>query len=76
MEKEWGDERGDLCRWALAVKSKGIFNPPVDHDEQKKTNLWIVHMHVNWRSKLSLAQCPDDDSSHKGTAYENKGGLG
>ena len=34
--EEWRDERGDLCRWALGVKSKGVFNPPVvDHKREQ-----------------------------------------
>lgn len=66
-----------MSQGTSAVKSKGIFNPPVDHYKRKKTNPWIVHKHneLQVRSKLSLVQCPDAVSSHKGAEYENKGGL-
>lgn len=50
-----------MSQGTSAVKSKGIFNPPVDHHKRKKTNPWIVHKHneLQVRSKLSLVQCPD-----------------
>lgn len=72
MEKEWGDERGDLCRWALAVKSKGVFNLPVWKENKPLDSAHTYELQV--RSKLSLAQCSDAISSHKGAAYESKGG--
>lgn len=42
VEKEWEDERRDLCRWALAVKSKSVFNPAVVNQERKRTNFWMM----------------------------------